>query len=59
MYCCDNCSFSFVSEYFPDCLFCACYDSPYYDDLLSPYDCCHMYTKDFNNDKLIKDKEKE
>ncbi len=50
MICCDNCAFSFTSDDFIDCLFCGCYESPYFDDILSPYDCCYMHTKDFIND---------
>lgn len=49
MNCCDNCRFVASFDEAPEALFCNCYESPNYDDLMNPYDCCYMYTKDFLN----------
>lgn len=46
MNCCDNCRFVAFFAEAHEVLFCNCYCSPNYDDVMNPYDSCHMYMPD-------------
>ena len=46
MDCCDNCRFVASFDEAPEVLFCNCCYSPNFDDVMNPYDSCHMHMSD-------------